>query len=158
MGRKLTPQEKFDKSKIKTQKMKDDFKELVAGIEWNEIISPIYLPKEKKTKPDTVTSINLNTYRNINFIVNNNLKKQYKEWMKDQLEWRTWTTPIWVTYTLYYSHKSDLMNVASIVSKYFLDAMVEYKCIPDDNIDIVIEEHSVVWWKTKQPHMKITIL
>jgi hypothetical protein len=41
---------------------------------------------QRKTKPDKKAALNLNAYRNRNFIVNNNLKKDYKEWMKSQLE------------------------------------------------------------------------
>jgi len=50
------------------------------------INSPIYLIQPRKTKKDKKYALNINTYRNLNFIVNNILKKQYKELMRDQLE------------------------------------------------------------------------
>jgi hypothetical protein len=34
--------------------------------------------------------------------------------------------------------KFDTMNVVSIVDKFFLDALVEFGCIPDDNYDYVL--------------------
>lgn len=83
----------------------------------------------------------------------------YKDVMKEQLKWKTFGTPIGITYTLYWAYKSDLMNVTSVVDKFFCDALVEFWCIPDDNFDYLIEAHAVIWWKDrKNPRMEITII
>lgn len=154
---KLTTQEKILKSKQMTIGLKKSFLESVERSK--DIVSPIYLSMEHVKVPDKKCALNLNSYRNRAFHMNNQLKKQYKELMRDQLEWKTFKTPIWITYTIYYSHKSDLMNVVSIVDKFFCDALVEYWCIPDDNVEHVTEIHSVVWGKDREhPRCEITII
>lgn len=159
MPKKLTEEEKIIKSKISTKKLTDNFQVSIekAG-EWI-IVSPIYLPMQRKTKPDKKAALNLNAYRNRNFIVNNNLKKDYKEWMKSQLEWKVFQTPIEIVYTLYRSHKPDLMNVTSIVDKFFCDTLQEYWCIPDDNVDHIAHFYPSNGWRDKDfPRMEIKIL
>jgi hypothetical protein len=49
------------------------------------IILPIYMEQKYKTKKNKNLSLNLNTYRNMHYIINNNLKMQFKELIKDQL-------------------------------------------------------------------------
>jgi len=123
------------------------------------INSPIYLIQPRKTKKDKKYALNINTYRNLNFIVNNILKKQYKELMRDQLEWKVFNTPIHIEYTLYWAYKSDLMNVVSIVDKFFCDALTEYKCIKDDNIDYITWYSMKVWGKDRlDPRVEILII
>ena len=73
-------------------------------------------------------SISMNTYRNLHYQVSNNLKKAYKELLKDQLK-RYWQpfweikldTPITLTFIFYNwtKHLSDLENHCSIHNKFF---------------------------------------
>jgi len=124
-----------------------------------KIISPIYITVPRKTKKDKKCALNLNSYRNRQFHLSNQLKIMYKDIMREQLKWKTFKTPIGITYTLFWAYKSDLMNVVSVVDKFFCDTLQEFWCIPDDNIEHLIEIHSVVWWKDRiNPRMEIQIL
>ena len=61
--------------------------------------------------------------------------------MKWQLEWLKFKK-IKISYQVFYPDKQrrDKWNVYSIVQKFFLDAMVNRKCIEDDNDLIVWDE------------------
>ena len=104
--------------------------------------TPYSLTLTRKTKKDKKISINLNTYRNLHFQINNQCKKLYKELMREQLENRIIDTPVEITYQVFKPSKRSLdkMNVVSIASKYFLDAVTEYGCWEDDNDDNVKTE------------------
>lgn len=116
------------------------------------IIAPIYIKLWRKNY-----SLNLNIYRNIHYRVNNNLKIKFKELISPQIKWLK-LNKIWIEYTLYYSRKSDLMNWVSIIDKFFSDALVENKCIPNDNIDYIKEIKAKVWWKDlKNPRCEIEL-
>ena len=107
-----------------------------------KFITPYALVLPRKKGKDKRISINLNTYRNLHFQVNNQCKKMYKELMREQLEGRTIDTPVEITYQVFKPSKRSLdkMNVVSIASKYFLDAVTEYGCWDDDNDDNVKTE------------------
>ncbi len=104
--------------------------------------TPYSLTLPRKTKKDKKISINLNTYRNLHFQINNQCKRMYKELMREQLEGITIDTPVEITYQVFKpSNRSlDKMNVVSIASKYFLDAVTEYGCWEDDNDENVKTE------------------
>ena len=107
-----------------------------------KFITPYALVLPRKKGKDKRISINLNTYRNLHFQVNNQCKKMYKELMREQLEGRKIDTPVEITYQVFKPSKRSLdkMNVVSIASKYFLDAVTEYGCWEDDNDDNVKTE------------------
>ena len=159
MWKKLTPSEKIKKSQDRTLHLKESFEYCLATkAEW-VIISPIYLSLVTKTKWDKKCALNLNSYRNRQFHMSNQLKIMYKELMRSQLEWKTYDTPLWIRYRLYWSNKSDLMNVVSVVDKFFCDALQEFWCILEDNVDHVVSIHSEVWWKdVDHPRIEILIL
>ena len=50
------------------------------------IVSPMYLPMRRIKTPDKKYSMNMNSYRNRDFITSNNLKIRYKEVMEDHLK------------------------------------------------------------------------
>ncbi len=104
--------------------------------------TPYALILPRKKGKDKRISINLNTYRNLHFQVNNQCKKMYKELMREQLEGREIDTPVEIIYQVFKPSKRSLdkMNVVSIASKYFLDAVTEYGCWEDDNDDNVKTE------------------
>lgn len=107
-----------------------------------KFITPYALVLPRKKGKDKRISINLNTYRNLHFQVNNQCKKMYKELMREQLEGKKIDTPVEITYQVFKPSKRSLdkMNVVSIASKYFLDAVTEYGCWEDDNDDNVKTE------------------
>lgn len=43
----------------------------------------IYLPR--KTKKDKRVSLSMNTYRNLHYIVSNNVKKKYRKLVEEQI-------------------------------------------------------------------------
>lgn len=86
-------------------------------------------------------TINLNTYRNIHYRVNNFCKIAYKKLMREQLikVKDNIKGPISITYTLYpgSNRLCDLGNVCCVVEKYFEDALTEYGLIEDDNYKFI---------------------
>ena len=118
----------------------------------------VYLPRVKSK--DKRIAMNLNTYRNLHFLVNNQAKKVYKDLMKEQLENLEIETPVEITYQVFKPSKRSLdkMNVVSIASKYFLDAVTEYGCWDDDNDDNVKTETILPTQHDKDnPRIEITI-
>lgn len=106
-------------------------------------VSPIAIFLPRKTKPAKRVALNLNTYRNLNFIVNNIIKVQYCESMKKQLECIKLKTPISVKFTLHRKDKreGDRANVLSVVEKFFCDSLVHFGCVPDDSDNYIISSH-----------------
>lgn len=103
---------------------------------------PLFVDLPRKTKKDKRVYINMNSYRNLHFLVNNQVKKMYLEAVRDQLEGLTIQTPVEITYKVYKktSRRLDKMNVVAITSKYLLDAITELGCWEDDNDDHVKTE------------------
>jgi hypothetical protein len=99
------------------------------------IYSPIKITVPRKTKKDKVVALNLNTYRNLHFHVNNEVKRIYEETIKDQVKLLKPSLPISLFFQLYRKSKRkiDSSNVYCIVEKFFCDALVKYNIIPDDN-------------------------
>jgi len=107
-----------------------------------KLICPLYIVLERKTKPDKKIFVNMNTYRNLHFQINNQVKIKYKELLKEQLIGVKIKTPVEITYKVYKARNNNLdkMNVVSITSKYLLDAITELGCWTDDNDDFVKTE------------------
>lgn len=107
-----------------------------------KLICPLYIVLERKTKPDKKIFVNMNTYRNLHFQINNQVKVKYKELLKEQLVGVKIKTPVEITYKVYKARNNNLdkMNVVSITSKYLLDAITEFGCWTDDNDDFVKTE------------------
>lgn len=91
-----------------------------------------------------VYSINLNGYRNWHYRLSNDLKKAYKAYIKESVELLPKLNKISLTYIVYArsARRFDTMNVISITSKFFEDALVEANKIEDDNYDFIPEHHS----------------
>ena len=118
----------------------------------------VYLPRVKSK--DKRIAINLNTYRNLHFLVNNQAKTVYKEMMAEQLEGLIIEVPVEITYQVFKPSKRSLdkMNVVSIASKFFLDAVTEFGCWDDDNDDNVKTEIILPTELDKDnPRVEITI-
>jgi|TARA_B110000908_G_C10264783_1_gene462660 Holliday junction resolvase RusA-like endonuclease len=103
---------------------------------------PLYVDLPRKTTKDKRVYINMNSYRNLHFLVNNQVKKMYLEAVRSQLEGLTIQTPVEITYKVYKktARRLDKMNVVAITSKYLLDAVTELGCWEDDNDDHVKTE------------------
>lgn len=81
--------------------------------------------------------LNLNVYRNLHYQVNNKAKIIFKnQLLVDYPElFHIKANRVNVIYKIIRNndHRFDVMNIISIVDKFFLDALVEIGCIPDDN-------------------------
>lgn len=87
--------------------------------------------------------INLNQYRNWNFIISDQIKKAYKDTAWSRLKDVKFDGPIGLTFIFYPPNniRRDRANILSIHEKFLCDAMTELGCIPDDN-----DEH-ILWSK-----------
>ena len=103
------------------------------------IISPLAIILPRKTKKDRRVALNLNTYRNLHYLINNNVKILYNEAMGKQLKGKKFETPITLQFELWKQskRKTDRANILCIVEKFFCDALVHYECIPDDNDEFI---------------------
>jgi hypothetical protein len=106
------------------------------------VVSPVSVYIPRKTKKDKVVYLNMNTYRNLHYIVSNQAKKAYLDIIKEQVEGVEMQIPIEVEYRVYKGSKRrlDKMNVVSIVSKFFFDALVTIGCLPDDSDEFIKKE------------------
>jgi len=121
-------------------------KQNLACDEWI-IVSPMFLPVRRKETPDKKYWLNMNSYRNRDFITSNNLKIEYKELMKEYIKDLKDLNNIHITYTIYYGkNEPDGMNIAAVQSKFFLDTLQEEELLSDDNIWNVTESY-MNWWK-----------
>jgi|SaaInlStandDraft_7_1057024.scaffolds.fasta_scaffold01102_8 hypothetical protein len=128
-------------------------------IKKKEIITvPIYLVQHYKTKKDKLLWLNMNWYRNAHYIVSNNMKRQFKEQIKEQLLWIVYYWQLTVNYKLYWKRLSDLDNLQAVVTKFFQDALVECGCIEDDNFNYIrMNTYEVVAQDKINPRMEVTI-
>ena len=108
----------------------------------HKITSPLYIDLPRKTMKPKRVHLNMNTYRNLHHISNSQAKKLYFKQMRTQLQGLKIKTPVEITYKVYKPTKRimDKMNVVSVVSKYLLDSITEYKCWEDDNDNFVKTE------------------
>lgn len=107
-------------------------------------------------------ALNLNVYRNAHYQVLNKAKIIFKnQLLADYPEIkRIKSQQVQIEYYIYRcdNRKFDIMNVVSIVDKFFLDALVEFGCIQDDDYNHVsYEAPEVSDYVVKMPNKKIHI-
>ena len=109
------------------------------------IISPLFVMLPRKTRASKRVSLNMNTYRNLHHRTSNDAKKAYTKLVREQLIDLEIQTPVEITYKVYKAsnRRLDKMNVISVVSKFFLDAITEYGCWEDDN-DIHVKTETIL--------------
>jgi hypothetical protein len=95
------------------------------------INSPFQVPTGKKKN----FSLNLNVYRNAHHFTLAKAKKVYKEMMSESIAKLPTFNRISLRLVMYPKTQRlfDLGNVGSITEKFFLDALVEFEKLPDDN-------------------------
>lgn len=114
------------------------------------IISPMFIPVRNKNTPDKKYALNMNQMRNRNFIISNNLKQCYKELMKPYISHLPKLKNINIEYTIYRGkNEPDIMNIWSVISKFFLDTLQEEWILEDDKASIVSRETIINWWQDK---------
>jgi len=85
-------------------------------------------------------SVNLNDYRakGACFFIINKVKQMFHESVKEQIDiLPNLQYPIRCNYTVYKKDKRkfDVNNVCAVADKFFMDALVEYKKLPDDDYE-----------------------
>ena len=96
---------------------------------------PCYIQSGKKKIP-----ISLTWYRNAHFRQSNNIKRKFKELIKEQVEiLDPIKGPISVKFVYYAARNNspDLDNFTSVSKKFFQDALVELGFIDDDNVTYI---------------------
>lgn len=108
-----------------------------------KFVSPLFVTLPRKTKADKKILLNLNVYRNLHFISNNQAKEIYCEEMSKQLKGIKFKNKIDITFTLFRGRNGlvDRSNILSIVEKFFCDALVHNGCLPDDNDEFITATH-----------------
>ena len=87
--------------------------------------------------------LTLNNYRNWHYQVSNDIKRKFKSQILELLTFKV-KGKIKIEYFYFAPDKRtrDLMNVISVIDKFFQDAMVENRCIESDDLSTVIEVNS----------------
>ena len=87
--------------------------------------------------------LTMNNYRNWHYQVSNDIKRRFKSEITPLLDFR-FAGKIKIEYFYFAPDKRtrDLMNVISVVDKFFQDAMVENGCIESDDLSTVVEVNS----------------
>ena len=123
------------------------------------IVSPIYLTLPRNRSAGKRISLNMNTYRNLHFQVNNQAKHAYRELMREQIQsiigikW-----PIKPVFRYFIKRRTDIGNIHSVVEKFFLDALVEMGRLPDDGPDYVVgANYEFAGYDTKNPRCEIEL-
>lgn len=86
-------------------------------------------------------SVNLNVYRNLHYRQKNNMKVQFSKLIMDKV---MRIVPIEGRFKLRYfitaasNRRFDIMNVVSIVDKFFCDTMVDVGIIEDDSFNQLV--------------------
>ena len=85
--------------------------------------------------------LTLNNYRNWQYIVNNNLKKKFKEEITPLLPTGVKYDKFYLHYTMYPpdNRQRDINNVCSTIDKFFADALVAAGLVPDDNMNHLLK-------------------
>lgn len=103
--------------------------------------------------------LTLNNYRNWHYQVSNDIKRRFKSEVFDELNF-TIKGKVKIEYFYFAPDKRtrDLMNVISVIDKFFQDAMVERGCIESDDLSTVVEVNSCYMGIDKQdPRLDVMI-
>lgn len=117
-----------------------------------KLILPTSITFPRKTKADKKYMLNLNVYRNLNYIVNNQMKAAFSSLIREDTPYGPGPKgcicpgnmpppPYRFTYTLFQEtkRKTDVANVCCVVDKFCCDSLVSLGVLPDDNHNIIKE-------------------
>jgi len=103
--------------------------------------------------------LTLNNYRNWHYQVSNDIKRRFKSEVFDKLDFKI-EGKVKIEYFYFAPDKRtrDLMNVISVIDKFFQDAMVDRGCIESDDLSTVVEVNSCYMGIDKQdPRLDVMI-
>ena len=120
---------------------------------------PIYYTEQFKTKPDKVSLVGMNLYRNAHYHLQNKLKQHYNQLVTDQIQDKQSFDKFTVEYRLFYkSPVCDASNVIALIEKFTLDALKLNGIITDDNVQYHQgSSYSVSTQDKANPRVEITI-
>ena len=106
-------------------------------------IAIVDLPLALNQTKGKVKWLTLNNYRNWHYKTSNGLKIKFKKEITPLLKFKI-KGKVRIEYFYYAPNKRkrDLMNVISVIDKFFQDAMVDRGCIEADDLSIVVEVNS----------------
>ena len=124
------------------------------------IISPLYVSLPRKRSAGKRIPLNLNVYRNTHYRALNDMKKAYKETVREQIqEIIKVTWPVKLQYRYFLARRADVGNFHSVVEKFFLDALVELGRLPDDDVRYVVGgNYMFAGYDRVKPRCEITLL
>lgn len=129
--------------------------------EWDGVSMslPLFIDSGKRAKSKR-RWLTLNNYRNWHYQVSNGLKIRFKREIKDKLDFKIeGKVRIHYKYFAPDKRKRDLMNVISVIDKFFQDALVERGCIEADDLSIVVEVNSnYIGIDKENPRLDVTIM
>jgi len=126
-----------------------------------KLVLPYHYIQKFKTKKDKKIMVALNWYRNVNFFLNNQIKKYYYELVREQMaSFKYDRLQLYrIDYKLYYSNKrSDMMNVIAVIDKYLQDALQKVELVEEDNVEHCKEINCIVAGRDNEnPRVEIEI-
>lgn len=122
-----------------------------------ELTLPIYHTFTFKTKKDKKVLIGLNWYRNVHYITNNNVKKEFHKLVNEQYDGQKFNKAH-IHYKVYVrTRNTDGHNIRSIIEKYVLDGLVHLEAIVDDSLDYVVSSSSEFHLDKDNPRIEVTV-
>ena len=117
------------------------------------------LPMRVQTSSKKKTALNLNVYRNLHHRSLHAQKKKFEELAKKLLRGMPQVGVITLHYEVFVNTKRrlDIMNVGSIVDKYFSDTLTEVGIIEDDDYVNITEVKFSFGGLVKKEHIRVTI-
>lgn len=107
---------------------------------------PLFVTLPRKTKKDKKVMLNMNVYRNLHYIIENQCKEAFFKQIqpllpKDRLKSLEVSCQLYKCKTKGREIKKlDKSNVYAVLSKYFFDSLVLNGNIPDDNDQVIKTE------------------
>lgn len=123
-------------------------------------VSPTFVDIPRKTKNSRRIYLNLNVYRNLNFILNNQSKVIYNKLMGPQVKDVKIVPLSTFEYKLFRkdSKRCDKSNTLCIVEKFFCDCLVSHGCLEDDSEKFIGPVSYIFGGVDKEnPRVEITI-
>jgi len=95
----------------------------------------LVLPLRMFTSKKKIESINLNLYRNLHYAKLNHQKKAFHEHVRGEVSKVPHLGKVSLHYDLFFKRRGrvDLMNVGSVLDKYFSDVLTECNVVEDDD-------------------------
>jgi len=105
-------------------------------------------------------SCNLNSYKNTHYRTTNEMKKEFKELITDDVLDLPVMDKVKVHFVMHYENNRsfDIDNFLSIVSKFACDALVELGRLEDDNFKHIVQVTGTVGSINREnPHVEMRI-